>query len=93
MKWTYAATGDIHIAGMSVGLGVNIAYLMSSFANTQCEAVRDRIRRYSVFEHKVGVCGHGGHVCRKYLGGPGVNIVYLRSHCANTQCEEVWDRI
>ena len=43
-KWTYAVTVDMPIVGISEGPGVNIAYSRSHFANTQCEAVRGRIR-------------------------------------------------
>jgi len=28
-------------------------------------------RSASVFEHEVDVCGHGGNIPRRYLGGPG----------------------
>ena len=40
-KW--AVTADMSVISISEGPGVNIAYLRSKFANTQCEAVRGRI--------------------------------------------------
>jgi hypothetical protein len=38
---------DMPIVGISEDPGVNIVYWWSHFENTQCEAVRDRIRRCS----------------------------------------------
>ena len=77
---------------------MNVAYWMSRFANTQCEAVRGRIRRCRCLQTRSGRTKWAYAVTADMpiVGiseGLGVNVVYWRSHFANAQCEAVRGRI